>query len=208
MRIPHFFNNIMMSNETTDEGKEILQQRILAALSMPGPNINPTANAHGSLNQRIHTNSKIKQAKASYDAQGITCPTQVISLLIDANRKANHSRTLAKNINANTGVPRPQNVAAHHIVARLAWQANIARQCLFMCGIAMNDADNGVYLPRYAHSLVPSLPTAQIHSYLHTDTYYLEVNFRLDSVKHLGSTSLRQVLRAIKQDLLAGTFPY
>jgi hypothetical protein len=46
----------------------------------------------------------------------------------------------------------------------------------------MNDADNGVYLPRFKSTVVASLPTAHKHSGLHTELYHLEVFARLRRV--------------------------
>lgn len=195
-----------MSKQTkgTATGQQILAQRIVAAQTLG----NTGVNAHQALNTLMLQNQKKQQLKAHYDKLGHTCPNQVISLAMDAARPANHSRTLARNLNLNAGAPRPKHVAAHHVVARLAGDARIARACLYAWGIAINDADNGVYLPRYLISQVPSLPTATAHSVLHTALYYLEVNSRLYLIKHHPSHDGRVELRRIKQEILAGTFPY
>ncbi|WP_338845619.1 AHH domain-containing protein [Massilia sp. W12] len=195
-----------MSNaqKVTTTGQTILAQRISAAQTLA----NSGANAHQALNTLMLQNQKKQLAQAHYDKLGITAPNQAISLAMDAARPVNHSRTLARNINRNTGTPRPQYVAAHHIVARLAIDAHIARSCLFIWGIAINDADNGVYLPRFASSAVPSLPQALVHQTLHTGVYYLEVNLRLGRIRNQPAQDGRLTLRKIKQEILSGIFPY
>lgn len=195
-----------MSKQTkgTATGQQILAQRIVAAQTLG----NTGVNAHQALNTLMLQNQKKQQLKAHYDKLGHTCPNQVISLAMDAARPANHSRTLARNLNLNAGAPRPKHVAAHHIVARLAAKAYLARLCLYAWGIAINDADNGVYLPRYASSQVPSLPNAHAHPLIHTLIYYLEVNNRLSVLRNQSAQRGRLELRAIKQELIAGIFPF
>lgn len=190
--------------ETTAEGQAILQQRIVAAQTLAGTGVN----AHQALNSCQLINSKIKQNRAHYDKSGQTMPTTVAILIMDAARNANHSRTLARNINKATGTPRPQDVAAHHIVARVDYRAHEGRKYLYGWGIAINDIDNGLYLPRYAHSIVPSLPKAVVHQTLHTDIYYLAVNTRLAQIDPTKPDQGRKELRAIKKDLLNGSFPH
>lgn len=192
-----------MSSKPAAAAQSILAQRIIAAQTLTPQG----TNAHQALNTLLLQNQKKQMAQALYDQRGETCPQQVISLAMDAARPARHSRILARNLNLNSGLPRPQFVAAHHIVAQQAWQAYDARMCLFGWGIAINDADNGVYLPRYASSNVPSLPHALPHQSLHTDLYYLSVNITLKAADPLDSNDGRAALRTIKAELLNGTFP-
>ncbi len=193
-----------MSSKPVTAAQSILAQRIIAAQTLTPQG----TNAHQALNTLLLQNQKKQMAQALYDQRGETCPQQVISLAMDAARPARHSRILARNLNLNSGLPRPQFVAAHHIVAQQAWQAKPARLCLFAWGIAINDADNGVYLPRFASSVVPGMPHASIHQSLHTDIYYAAVNIRLDKIRHFGTSVGRAELRLIKQELIAGIFPF
>jgi hypothetical protein len=103
---------------------------------------------------------------------------------------------------------RPKGVAAHHIVSRKPALAHPAQMLLFAWGIGINDVDNGVYLPRFATTVVPSLPNASKHSKIHTGVYHLAVFGRLAEVRKQPSTVGREVLRGIKGELEADTFPY
>jgi hypothetical protein len=141
---------------------------------------------------------------------GKTLPASAKRLLADARRGARHSVTLSKNLVA-AGQPRPAGVAAHHIVARKDLAADRARKLIFGWGIAINDVDNGVFLPRWKRSVVSSLPNAIKHSVVHTERYHLEVWFRLNAVARLDAKDRpagRQALRTIKSELVDGTFPY
>lgn len=131
-----------------------------------------------------------------------------LQLALDAIRPIRHSRTLATNINrGNPGQARPDNTDAHHIVGRTDYRARESRVIIYSKGIAMNDTDNGCYLPRYKSSVVPTMPGAHDHQGLHTDRYYLAVHLRLLAVESYTATEVRQALRNIKKELIAGTFP-
>lgn len=141
---------------------------------------------------------------------GVTLPIAAKRLLADARRRnARHSDTLARNLAA-AKVERPAGVAAHHIVAHGDARAFPSRELLFGWGIAINDVDNGVYLPRNRRSHVPSLPHAVKHSTLHTGLYHLEVYARLVDVAigHEHAQAGRDSLRGIKAELVDGTFPF
>ena len=117
------------------------------------------------------------------DKTGQTLPTTAIILAMDADRNIRHSRALASNINkANRGQCRPQETDAHHIVGRLDFRATDSRTFLFMWGIGINDADNGVYLPRYARTKIANMLKAHHHQGLHTDDYYFNVEIRLRTI--------------------------
>ncbi len=147
--------------------------------------------------------------KANYDKTGKTIPASAIHLAMDAERKYQHSRMLASNINkANPGQKRPAEVDAHHIVGRIDFRAVIARGYLFAWGIAINDADNGCYLPRYRQTLIASMPNALKHRSLHTDDYYFNVTVRLADVLGQTTNAARIVLRKIKAELISGEFEY
>jgi hypothetical protein len=120
-----------------------------------------------------------------------------------------HSGILADNMTA-AKVSRPTGVAAHHIVAWQVPRAFPSQELLFGWGIGINDADNGVYLPRFKSTVVDSLPHARKHSGLHTYVYHSEVYARLVDIpgEREHSDSGREALRGIKAELIAGTFPY
>jgi hypothetical protein len=66
---------------------------------------------------------------------------------------------------ADGGTDRPKNVCAHHVVASGDIRAEDSREVIFEFGIGINDADNGVYLPRFKNiaaprSMVPFTPRA------------------------------------------------
>lgn len=141
---------------------------------------------------------------------GKTLPASAKRLLADARRDVRHSVTLSRNLLV-AGEQRPANVAAHHIVARRDQAADLSRKLIFGWGIAINDVDNGVFLPRWKRSVVSSLPKAIKHSVVHTERYHLEVLFRLDAVARLDPKNRqagRQALKTIKSELVDGTFPY
>ena len=142
-------------------------------------------------------------------SKGRTVSGSARVLLADARRtRARHNETLAGNMLAATRNGRPDEVAAHHIVASGDRRAFRAQTRLFGWGIAINDADNGVFLPRNRKSVVPSLPNATRHSILHTDRYHLEVYARLRVVATEDRKGGRLELRGIKKELLAGEFPF
>lgn len=167
------------------------------------------ANPHAIVNAHNLAEKKKKIIKAHFDKTGQTLPTTAIILAMDADRNIRHSRALASNINkANRGQCRPQETDAHHIVGRLDFRAEVARRYLFAWLIGINDADNGVYLPRYARTKIASMLKAHHHQGLHTDDYYFNVEMRLRSILGQPTAIARVVLRTIKNELIAGTFPF
>ncbi len=109
------------------------------------------------------------------------------------------SRILGLNLEK-SGVVRPAESAAHHIVAEGAPEAAPAREVLGRYGIDINDAANGVFLPGYQTSANPA--GAAVHGGLHTEPYYRTVNRRLG-----GATTREEVLDAldaIRNELLSG----
>jgi hypothetical protein len=166
----------------------------------------------GGLNPSAAVNDVILEA-ANADVRyrnGMTLPASAERLLADARRKrARHSTVLARNLQA-AGIGRPKEVAAHHIVAHGDSRAFPSQELLFGWGIAINDADNGVYLPRSRRSVAADMPHAVKHAELHTGLYHLEVHTRLVDIDpdpaHVQAG--REALRGIKAQLLDGTFPY
>jgi hypothetical protein len=131
------------------------------------------------------------------------------ALQMDAERRVRHSRTLDRNIRkANPGTSRASTMDAHHIVAQQDMRADDARKLLFNWGIGINDADNGVYMPRYSTSVAPSLPNCPDHQSIHTFKYFLTVTNALLDVSEEPTQAGREMLRSIKASLIAGTFPF
>ena len=130
-------------------------------------------------------------------------------LFEDAKRaSANHRRALARNLNAESGEERPENVCAHHVVASKDDRAKESRAVIFKWGIGINDADNGVYLPRFKNIPVPDLPNAPLHGPIHTDRYYTAVAARLTFGAPSDTPSCRLILQTVEKQLVAGSFPW
>lgn len=102
------------------------------------------------------------------------------------------SRALARALAA-VGLTRSLGFEAHHIVAVLAKPADPARKTLERLGIDINEAANGVFLPRKQHYI------------LHNLEYYAATNKALAAAK--TKNEAEQILRSIADGLSAGTFP-
>ena len=141
---------------------------------------------------------------------GITAlPMSAQELLANAQRASyNHRRKLSDNIVAESGQARPKNACAHHIVALKDDQAEPSRKKLFDWGIASNDADNGVFLPRWANKKIKGYPKAPHHGPIHTEIYYSAVYARLRMVPKTEPTTGRSRLCGIKSQLQVGAFPW
>lgn len=148
-----------------------------------------------------------KLARVRYE-NGVTLPASAKKLRADAERKVRHSRTLARNIKKATGIVKHADADAHHIVAAMDHRAGRARTLLFKWGIGINDADNGLYLPKKWSSTVPGLEDATAHEVIHTTPYYIAVTAKLRAARPSNSANGRQALRGIKQDILSDDFTY
>lgn len=146
-------------------------------------------------------------ARVRYD-NGVTLPATAKKLRADAARPVRHSRILARNIKNATGDARHAEADAHHVVAAQDKRARRARGFLFRWGIGINDADNGLYLPKTWSSQVPGLEDATAHEVIHTTAYHLAVTARLALTKPSNQTSGRLTLRDIKFDILNNDFDY
>lgn len=149
-----------------------------------------------------------KKERIRYENGVTALPYSVQMLFEDAERKANHRRTLARNIVHATGQARVAKVSAHHIVASVDSRAEDSRTVLFGCGIGINDADNGVFLPTYKSSVVPSMPDASPHGPIHTARYHGAVYARLRLAKASDTPEVRKRLKKMKADMVAGVFPF
>ncbi len=111
------------------------------------------------------------------------------------------STKLSQNL-INSGISRPAQTAAHHIVAGSAKMAAPARAILSEYGISINSALNGVFLPANKNSI--NTMGSNIHSTLHTNTYYETVNTMLNACT--SKQEVIETLDTIKNMLLLGEF--
>jgi len=113
------------------------------------------------------------------------------------------SKVLGKNLVA-VGKVRPPNSAAHHIVPGGETYINAleARKILIREGIDINEASNGVFLPKNSKYVIDD---AIPHSRVHTNKYYDELVRRLNET---DPSRIREELKNISDELLNGTFPY
>ena len=142
---------------------------------------------------------------------GVTLPVGAQKLMEEAKRKSRHSAKLSRNMAAG-GYSKPADAApgtmsSHHIVAVADDRAKDSRRMLFGWGIGINDIDNGVRLPSYVASNVPSLAQATKHAKIHTDTYYVAVFVTLNAADQSDQQSGRHALRYIKRQIIDGVFP-
>ena len=141
-------------------------------------------------------------------ADGVTLPSTAKKLRADAARSVRHSRTLARNIKKASGAAKHTQADAHHIVAAADKRARRARGFLFRWGIGINDADNGVYLPKKWTSQVPGLEDATAHEVIHTTAYHLAITAKLALTKPSNQVTGRVTLQDIKFDILNDDFDY
>jgi RHS repeat-associated protein len=114
--------------------------------------------------------------------------------------KAPSSAILSFNL-LSAGINRPSQTAAHHIVAGNDPRAAEARSILKREGIDINEAVNGVFLPKNSKY---EDPPAATHSTLHTNLYYETINSRL---REAQPGKVTETLNVIGKELLNGTFP-
>ena len=160
------------------------------------------------LNTLIRADGKLELFRAKFGPNGETLSASAMQLAQDSARHANHRRTLARNLNKASGIPRPKHVEAHHIVSAHDPRAKDSRSVMFQKGIAINDADNGNFQPASDKHPVPGLERASVHRHIHTALYHLNVYKRLATVEDQTQAEVREVLREIKAQLNAGTFIY
>ncbi len=165
------------------------------------------ANAHTLVNEYNLKEKKKQLIKARYDKRGITIADTTIDLAADCARPIRHSRTLTTNLKRACGQSKPDYTDAHHIVATNDPRAHESRLILFSKRIGINDADNGGFFKRYIYSVVAGMDKSHDHQGMHSDRYYITVEFRLMLVAEQTEAAVRGVLREIKRELIAGTFP-
>jgi hypothetical protein len=102
-----------------------------------------------------------------------------------------------------SGITRPANSAAHHIVAGTDKRASLARKILQGEKIGINSANNGVFLPKSSKYI--KVKDAIPHSRIHTNLYYRELTKKLQSA---GSGNVGKALEQFKSSILNGTVKY
>jgi hypothetical protein len=117
--------------------------------------------------------------------------------------RAADSKVLGENLEA-VGKVRPDNSAAHHIVAGGSQNtyAERTRVLLKNADIDINEAANGVFLPKNSKYLIDE---ASSHANIHTNVYYEAV---YDRLKNLSKEGFRGELQKIANELSQGIFPY
>ncbi len=121
----------------------------------------------------------------------------------DLHLERSNTAKLEKSLEA-AGESRPKGCAAHHIVPQnenRPWAkdpADEARSILEQCGIDINSAENGVWLP--------AKPWAECngewHPTLHTSDYYKSIYSRLERAKKKDSCrGVKKELEIIKNEL-------
>lgn len=145
-----------------------------------------------------------------YDKEGITRADKGYTrdqLKEDGSRDSRHCDTLARNLKK-AGHTRYDDVDAHHIVAWKHPAAAGSRTMLYDWRIAINDADNGVFLPASALAKPEQLQNAVGHDDIHRTTiYYSRVQNRLLNADPTDQASGRKALRKMRGDMLSGVFP-
>ena len=101
------------------------------------------------------------------------------------------------------GFTRTGMVDAHHIVASGARAAAPARAALKKWGIGVNEASNGVWLPRNLAS--PNPMGSAVHQTVHTTDYYNAVNRLIGQAR--SREEAMQALDHIRNKLLSGSWP-
>jgi A nuclease family of the HNH/ENDO VII superfamily with conserved AHH len=143
--------------------------------------------ASSSLNPVAFGNQAIlaKNKRAILYKNGYTLPGKATALLAaEAASGIKHSQKLGRNLrNANPSSVSALETDAHHVVASQASAADASRDLIFSVGIGINDADNGVVLPRFKTTKIASMPNASPHQHIHTAEYHATVVVELGTLQ-------------------------
>jgi hypothetical protein len=165
----------------------------------------PTVNSYQVRNARALAKAKTLVLYKN----GITkLPVSVKRLQADALAKGDHSLALSGNMQLARGEKQVPGTDAHHIVSRTHRLARYSRIYLFDWRIGIDDADNGVFLPAEAGANVPGLEKANAHDPIHTKLYHATVAARLLGRVSEDTAAGRDELRAMRTDMINGSFPY
>lgn len=192
----------MSKNTSTDDAptepsaQEIVELTIVAnEMAMNDSHIN----AYEARNARLLERKKNRVCYLNGYTQR---PASVEQMLANAEDLAyNHRRTLARKVSKIEQAPRPATSCAHHIAALADKEARRSRQRLLGWSIGINDADNGVFLPRDRVGLA-KYPNAAHHTPHHRVRYHLQVWMQLQRAEH--ESGGRTQLCGMRTNLLAG----
>lgn len=111
------------------------------------------------------------------------------------------STLLGKNMVRQSGIPKPPNTAAHHIVPENDKEADAARKILKKHIIDINGYENGVFLPTANNGGVDPGIT---HSGRHPTDYAKAINKRIEDADNVGGKqAVLDQLEKIRQELLS-----
>lgn len=151
-----------------------------------------------------------KKKRSVLYRNGYTLPASAARLLVEAQSGIRHSSKLGRNLGkAYPGRPRPLETDAHHVVASEAAAAHPSRVLIFAVGIGINDADNGVFLPRGRRTRIPGMPDSPPHQIIHTSVYHANVVAELYAADDVGDAAeIRGILKSISGRLIRGQFVF
>jgi hypothetical protein len=152
-----------------------------------------------------HLSARTDAGGANWEIDAELSPT--VKVLVP--KEESSSRVLSRNLEAEEDEERPDETAAHHIVAGNSPKANLSRVVLDKHSIGINSAANGVFLPRNTSSppkMKGPLSKAAVHSTLHTDVYFAAVDARIGAAQ-ASKSDVVEALDKIRADLLKNKFP-
>lgn len=152
-----------------------------------------------------------KKKRAILYKNGYTISGKAASLLhAEAVSGIEHSLKLGRNLGkAHSSTKRPLETDAHHVVAAEAATAHPSRVLIFAVGVGINDADNGVILPRHKTTAISTMPNASPHQHIHTLVYHTNVIAELYAADDTSDEQeVRGILRSIASRLVNGQFGY
>ena len=128
---------------------------------------------------------------------------------VDRTRSATPAEALEASLERE-GMPRPAGHEPHHIAAASDPRAARAVEILEEAGIGVNDAPNGVWLPRTSAASrtgsVIQAEAATSHDAVHTARYFSELTERLERAREAGR--VLEELEFIRLELQLGMFPW
>jgi hypothetical protein len=114
-------------------------------------------------------------------------------------------------------MPRPPDHEAHHIVLvshrDAAGHCEAAREILAASGVGVNDAENGIWLPRTSRTsrgiAAVRSDAASSHDNIHTRIYFEALQRELlRAYESTGPEGVRMQLASIRMRIEQGTFPH
>ncbi|WP_431261463.1 AHH domain-containing protein [Roseateles chitinivorans] len=101
--------------------------------------------------------------------------------------------------------PRPPGHEAHHMIPKGMKEAEEAREILARAEVGINDAENGIWLPK--DSSIANVSTTEIHSKVHTSRAMRLITAELREAEQAGGASgVRRALEAIRTRLGEGVY--